>query len=194
MALNMGREQPKVKGWGADLSPELRPGIPRETNHENVRSANPAKADRQDPGFHIQITPERPGLTPVFGTSVIAPEYLSRVLRDFAFRYSENTLRHWMILLLADRVHMVEGWASDIGRGKMPMILPRMEFRTVDHLRRISQQGPKNRDDYVLLAGIGLAALGASALLFRYWQGSGRDATELPRDQGEEAPLRKTAA
>lgn len=48
---------------------------------------------------------ERPGLTPVFGTST-PPSGLSGMLRRAAFKFSENDLRHWLILLFADRVNV----------------------------------------------------------------------------------------
>ena len=58
---------------------------------------------------------ERGGVTPVFGTSV-PPSGLSGMLRRRAFRRSENDVRHWMMLLLADRVNVVEGLLEDLRR------------------------------------------------------------------------------
>jgi hypothetical protein len=58
---------------------------------------------------------ERPGITPVFGTSV-PPSALSGWIRRLAFRRSESDMRHWMLLLLADRVNVVEGLADDVRR------------------------------------------------------------------------------
>jgi hypothetical protein len=34
-----------------------------------------------------------------------------------AFRFSESDLRHWLLLLLADRVNVVEGVAAEVNRG-----------------------------------------------------------------------------
>ena len=58
---------------------------------------------------------ERPGITPVFGTSV-PPSGLSGWIRRRAFRRSESDLRHWMLLLLADRVNVAEGLVDDVRR------------------------------------------------------------------------------
>ena len=54
---------------------------------------------------------ERPSITPIFGTPQ-PPSGMSGMLRRAAFRYSESDLRHWLMLLFADRVNMVEGWAA----------------------------------------------------------------------------------
>lgn len=38
------------------------------------------------------------------------------MFRRAAFRYSENDLRHWLMLMGADRVNVVEGMAGDVRR------------------------------------------------------------------------------
>ncbi|MEO6546536.1 MAG: hypothetical protein ABIN94_01000 [Ferruginibacter sp.] len=45
---------------------------------------------------------------------------MSGAIRRFAYKYSEATLTHWMTLLLADRVDVVEGLVSDLKEGTMP--------------------------------------------------------------------------
>src|SRR5690606_40257594 len=42
--------------------------------------------------------------------------------RRLAFRKSESNLLHWMLLLGADRLNMVEGLVQDLGRGRVPNI------------------------------------------------------------------------
>ncbi len=64
---------------------------------------------------------ERPGMTPVFGTSV-PPSGLSGKMRALAFRYSENDIRHWLILLAADRVNVGEGLLEDLAHGHVPNV------------------------------------------------------------------------
>lgn len=161
------RKHAHIIGWGVDKDPANRPGIPREQNQENVLSPNhhlPIKS-KQTPRQPVELTLERNEITPILGDVVPTPP-LSGSLRKFAFRYSEDALRHWMILLLADRVNMVEGWFEDISRGKMPMILPRMEFRTTDHLRRIVQQGPKSRADKAMVISLGALVVGLGAFAY----------------------------
>ena len=44
------------------------------------------------------------------------------MLRRYAFRYSESSYGHWLPLMLADRVGMVEGLLEDVARGHVPNI------------------------------------------------------------------------
>ena len=62
---------------------------------------------------------ERPAMTTVFGTSV-PPSGLSGVIRRWAFTHSEDRYRHWIPLILADRVNVVEGIIEDISKGQIP--------------------------------------------------------------------------
>ncbi len=71
----------------------------------------------------------RPGGTPVFGTSV-PPSGLSGALREWAFRYPEGDLRHWSLLLMADRVNVGEGVLADLARGRVPDVFAEMGLAT----------------------------------------------------------------
>ena len=68
---------------------------------------------------------ESTGMTPVFGTSV-PPSGLSGKMRALAFRYSENDIRHWLILLAADRVNVGEGLLEDLAHGHVPNVFREM--------------------------------------------------------------------
>jgi hypothetical protein len=57
----------------------------------------------------------------VLGNSV-TPSGLSGMIRRFAFRYSENRYRHWLPLLLADKINVVEGIVDDLAHGHVPNI------------------------------------------------------------------------
>ena len=100
-----------IEGWGADLDPQNRPAVPRERM--------PARLDvpwdqpeQQSVKVEILHSTERPGITPVFGTAC-PPTGLSGALRRRAFEHSENDLRHWLMLMAADRVNVVEGLLGD---------------------------------------------------------------------------------
>ncbi len=56
----------------------------------------------------------------MFGTST--PSGLSGVLRRLAFGYSESSYGHWLPLVLADRVGVVEGVLGDLKRGQIPNV------------------------------------------------------------------------
>ena len=103
-----------IPGWGADLDRSQRPAVPKERMPPrlDVPWDTPAQ---QASGIRVLHSIEREGITPVFGTSV-PPSGLSGLLRKRAFRRSENDVRHWTMLLLADRVNAVEGVFSDMRR------------------------------------------------------------------------------
>lgn len=114
-----------IPGWGADLDPANRPAVPMERTPprlHNVHWDEPAPQPRHVTVFHSN---ERPGMTPVFGTSV-PPSGLSGKMRALAFRYSENDMRHWLILLAADRVNVGEGLLEDLAHGHVPNVFREM--------------------------------------------------------------------
>jgi hypothetical protein len=125
--------------WGADLDFKRRPGIPREKNHENGSSGRRAhwvEPVLQISKITVNKTVERPHITPVFGTCN-PPRWLSGAIRNYAYKFSEDKLRHWMLLLLADRVDMVEVFLADLFNGKMPEIFGKMELRTITRARQM---------------------------------------------------------
>jgi hypothetical protein len=64
---------------------------------------------------------ERPGMTAVFGVAA-PPSGLSGMMRKHAFKYSENHYGHWLTLLAADRVNVIEGIINDLKSGHIPNI------------------------------------------------------------------------
>jgi hypothetical protein len=102
-----------VPGWGVDL--HERPMFPRELP-STVNTVRGDVQDWQQPRVKIHMSNEHPNLTPVFGTAC-PPHGLSGLLRDYAYQYGEATNRHWMTLLLADRVEWVERMVGDAVRG-----------------------------------------------------------------------------
>lgn len=121
------RDTAHIPGWGADVDPENRPAYPMERTPPRLEGVHWTEMPRQPvlQGHRIHHSTERPGITPVFGTSV-APSGVSGKMRDVAFKYSENDLRHWLILLGADRVNMVEGLIEDLAHGHVPNLWKEM--------------------------------------------------------------------
>ncbi|MDN3920083.1 hypothetical protein [Roseateles violae] len=109
-----------IKGWGSDLPRSRRPAVPMERTPPRLE-IQPAPPAQQPVEVEILHSNERPGITPLFG-SPLPPKGLSGVIRRRAFRYSENDLRHWLMLLAADRVDMVEGLLGDLRRGELPRL------------------------------------------------------------------------
>jgi hypothetical protein len=114
-----------IQGWGADLDPAARPAYPMERTPPRNVDVHWDELEHQPRTVKVFHSTERPGLTPVFGTSV-PPSGLSGMLRSGAFRYSENDLRHWLLLLYADRVNVVEGIIDDLAHGHVPDLFTEM--------------------------------------------------------------------
>lgn len=106
----------QVNGWGADLDPANRPMFPKELPSD-VKTVRGHVTSWQVPRSKIHISNEQPNLTPTFGENV-PPKGLSGMLRDYAYEFGEATNRHWMTLILADRVDIVESMVADLFRGK----------------------------------------------------------------------------
>ena len=117
-----------IQGWGADLDPANRPAYPRERKPPRLEGVHWERPEQQAQHVEILHSTERPGITPVFG-STLPPSGLSGRLRRLAFRHSENDLRHWLLLLLADRVNVGEGLVDDLSRGHVPRLYAEMGGR-----------------------------------------------------------------
>lgn len=87
------------------------------------------KSDKQVPNIKIYRSIERPTLTTVFGTSV-PPSGVSGVVRDVAYRLGEGKKARWLLLLLADRVNVIEGFVSDLAHGHVPNIYKEMGLKS----------------------------------------------------------------
>src|SRR4051812_42795499 len=112
----------RIKGWGSDLDPARRPGVPRDkAPHIGVESLYPP-IEPQVAKVKIHKSNEHGQLTPVFGTSS-PPRGLSGLIRDFAYRFSEGQLPHWQTLMLADRINVVEDIVGDLARLRPPNLV-----------------------------------------------------------------------
>ena len=114
-----------IPGWGADLDHRDRPAYPMERTPPRLEGVRWTRPEDQPLTMKVYHSVERPGITPIFGTSA-PPSGLSGKLRGAAYRISENDIRHWLLLMLADRVNTVEGIGSDLMRGKVPNVLAEM--------------------------------------------------------------------
>ncbi|MBB2993045.1 hypothetical protein FHR72_004552 [Mycolicibacterium iranicum] len=95
-----------IPGWGADLDPRDRPSVPK-LRHDLESGAHWDFPERQSESQPRERSIEHRFLTPVFGTAQPLGG-LSGVIRRAAYRYSEGRAAHWLILLGADRVDVVE--------------------------------------------------------------------------------------
>jgi hypothetical protein len=111
-----------INGWGVDADPLDVPAYPMKRRTENDNKGMIwERPEQQSAEVEILKSNERPNLTAVFGTSV-PPSGLSGRLRRYAFKYSESSYGHWLPLLAADRINMIEGIIDDIKKGTIPNI------------------------------------------------------------------------
>lgn len=126
---NLSDKYRHIKGWGVDADPENEPTYPMKKytgdDHQRLNYQRPPQQAQQEEILHSN---ERPGLTAVYGTST-PPAGLSGRIRRYAFRYSEGSFGHWIPLLLADRVNVVEGIIDDIKRGTFPNIFAEKGYK-----------------------------------------------------------------
>jgi hypothetical protein len=119
----------RIAGWGSDLDPANRPGVPRDAAPGiGIETLYPPIAQQVVP-HRIHKSTEHGQLTPVFGTSC-PPRGLSGWIRDRAYHLSEGRISRWVALLFADRVDMIEGVASDFVKLQPPNIVREMGLRS----------------------------------------------------------------
>jgi hypothetical protein len=116
-------EYAHIKGWGIDADTRNDPTYPMKKRNGAPHSGdNWTRPTQQDINIEVNHSVERPNISAVFGTDV-PPSGLSGLIRRQAFKKTENQYSHWLPLLLADRVNMVEGILDDLSRGRIPNIL-----------------------------------------------------------------------
>lgn len=116
------KDYSNIKGWGVDADPRNEPTYPMKNytgdDHNRLNWERPPLQLQEVEVLH---SIERPNLTAVFG-STLPPSGLSGNLRRYAFKYSESSYLHWLPLLLADRVNVIEGIVDDFKQGHIPNI------------------------------------------------------------------------
>ena len=106
-----------IKGWGVDADPKNDPTYPMKRRVEGEHAGYSWERPPQQPvNVEILHSNERPNVSAVFGTAT-PPAGLSGMIRRLAFRYSESSYGHWLPLMLADRVGVVEGIVADLAHG-----------------------------------------------------------------------------
>ncbi|WP_205504056.1 hypothetical protein [Rufibacter psychrotolerans] len=119
---NTARDYSHIPGWGIDADPKNDPTYPmKHRTDEEQRGYTWQRPTQQPVTVEVFHSIERPGVSAVFGTSV-PPSGLSGKIRRLAFKKSENDYGHWLPLILADRINVVEGIIDDIKNGKFPNI------------------------------------------------------------------------
>jgi hypothetical protein len=119
----------QVKGWGIDANPKNDPTYPMKNRNNGEHAGYSWERPPQQPiDIEILHSNERPNVSATFGTST-PPTGLSGMIRRAAFKYSENSYGHWVPLMLADRVNVVEGVLDDLSYGQVPNIFGEMGWK-----------------------------------------------------------------
>jgi hypothetical protein len=114
-------DQP-IPGHGIDADPKNDPTYPMRLRDPSIpKGISWERPPLQSTDREVLHSNEHPGLTAVFGTAV-PPCGLSGVLRRYAFKHSESTYRHWLSLMAADRINIIEGVFHDFAHGRVPNI------------------------------------------------------------------------
>jgi hypothetical protein len=111
----------KIAGWGVDADPQNDPTYSYRDRSADDHSGQWRRPAQQEAEVELLHSIEHKQTPAVFGTAS-PPKWISGWMRRLAFRWSESNWAHWMILMGADRVNMVEGLVEDLARGKVPNI------------------------------------------------------------------------
>jgi hypothetical protein len=123
------KDPSQIKGWGVDVNPRNDPTYPMKNRNDDEHAGYSWERPPQQPiTTEILHSIERPNITAVFGTST-PPSGLSGSIRRFAFRYSESSYGHWLPLMLADRVSVVEGVVGDLKHGRVPNVFAELGWK-----------------------------------------------------------------
>src|SRR3954462_5139499 len=106
-----------------DADPKDRPGVPMEHAPSPAGAAWWREPERQHERPELTRRVQLGRLTPVFG-SAQPPRGIAGSIRRAAYRIPEHKARHWMLLLLADRIETL----SHRIKRTLPLALPLAAF------------------------------------------------------------------
>jgi hypothetical protein len=164
----------KIPGWGVDADPENDPTYPYRDRSQDDHSPKWERPPLQESDVEVLRSIEHVRRPAVFGTST-PPSGLSGMIRRGAFTYSESHWFHWLMLMGADRINVVEGVIEDLARGKVPNIPAEMGIKS---------EWEHNKAGLAKKVAVTAAVAGVGYALFR-WARSGKD-----EDEGRETRRR----
>jgi hypothetical protein len=160
--MNPNQDYSHIKGWGVDADPRNEPTYPMRKRvageHDGYTWPRPAQ---QPVDIEVLHSNERPTVSATFGTST-PPSGLSGIIRRIAFKYSESSYGHWLPLMLADRVGMVEGVIDDLRRGHVPNVFAERGWRA---------EWQYNRKSLVTRVLVGVCAIAVASAYLRRRRG-----------------------
>ena len=132
------KDPSQIKGRSVDADPQNDPTYPMKHRTDGEHAGYAWERPQQQPiSVEVLHSNERPDVTAVFGTST-PPSGPSGAIRRLAFEYSESSYGHWLPLMLADRVSVVEGVMGDLRQGHVPNVLAERGWKAEWKHNRIS--------------------------------------------------------
>ena len=104
-----------IPGWGVDLDPANRPSYPKEVFAET--GAHWDFPERQLQHASREKSTEHKFMTPVFGTAQPL-RGVSGAIRRYAYTFSEGQTAPWLLLMLGDRVDVLESRVEAVAQGR----------------------------------------------------------------------------
>lgn len=155
---SMANRYQDIPGWGYDADPKNNPTYPMKNytgdDHNRLNYERPVQ---QETDIEVLHSNERPSLSAVFGVAA-PPTGLSGMLRRFAFKYSESTYSHWLSLVMADRINMIEGIVDDIAHGHIPNVFKE---------RGWNAEWKHNKKGFITNVAIGVAVTAALVYIIK---------------------------
>jgi hypothetical protein len=154
---DQAKDYSHINGWGIDADPKNDPTYPMKHRTNEEHSGYSWERPPQQPiTMEVLHSIERPNISAVFGTAM-PPSGLSGMIRRMAFKHSENSYLHWLPLLLADRVNVVEGIIEDFKEGKAPNIFAEKGYPA---------EWKYERGSLMTKMAVGAAVVGVAVLMF----------------------------
>jgi hypothetical protein len=120
--MNIKKDNSHIPNWGIDADTKNDPTYPIKHRTDHDHEGYTWNRNVQQPvTTEVLQSIERPNVSAVFGDT-IPPSGLSGHIRRYAFQHGEGKFRHWLPLILADRVNEIEGIIDDIKNGHFPNI------------------------------------------------------------------------
>jgi hypothetical protein len=129
MATATGFDPSTITGWGVDADPRNDPTYPmRDRSGQPEPRNNWPRPVPQGTDIEVLQSVEYNRRPAMFGTGPV-PTGASGMIRRAAFRFSENNWWHWLLLIGADRVNVLEGVVADLTGGSVPNVPAEMGVR-----------------------------------------------------------------
>lgn len=158
-----------IPGWGVDVDPANNPAYPMRALADHPgRGLDWERPAQQPPAVEVLRSIEYNRLPAVTGTAT-PPTGVSGMLRRIAFRRSESDWWHWLLLMGADRVNVVEGVVADLAQGTIPNVPAEMGARA---------EWRHNRAGALRKVAGGVAVVATLALLLRRRTAADPDGSE----------------